>query len=178
MWVSWRCSRSFADICRPFFPQWSHHPGNSMQQLFVRTSPGKESHLQRPTLDQSPYYATLSSQNNNSCPTYLFRTCLDADWCGQVQTFDKGRKTSSTGKQHVPLLWQPRAHRLPVPSKACQTSSVSCGNSPSIGKWEHPVTVGVMRLDFTHHHLCKGSCLAVGPSPNFTQHVDIIRIPK
>ncbi len=33
-----------------------------------------------------------------------------------------------------------------------------------------------MRLDLTQHHLCKGSCSAVGPSPSFTQYVDIIRI--
>ncbi len=82
------------------------------------------------------------------------------------------------GKQLVPLPWQPRAHCSPVPSKACQTSSARCGNSPSIGKREHLVTVGVMRLDLTQHHLCKGSCSAVGPSPSFTQHVDIIRIPE
>jgi hypothetical protein len=63
-----------------------------------------------------------------------------------------------------------------VPSKACQTSSASCGNSPRIGKQEHPVTVGIVRLDLTQHHLCKGSCSTVGPSPSFTQHVDIIRI--
>jgi len=65
-----------------------------------------------------------------------------------------------------------------VPSKACQTSSASCGNSPSIGKQEHQVTIGAMQLDLTQHHLCKGSCSAVGPSPSFTQHVDIIRIPE
>ncbi len=76
------------------------------------------------------------------------------------------------------LLWQPRAHSSPVPSKACQTSSTSCGNSPRVGKQEHPVTVGAVRLDLTQHHLCKGSCSAVGPSPNFTQYVDIIGIPK
>ncbi len=35
-----------------------------------------------------------------------------------------------------------------------------------------------MRLDLTQHHLCKGSCSAVGPSPSFTQYVDIIRIPE
>jgi hypothetical protein len=35
-----------------------------------------------------------------------------------------------------------------------------------------------MRLDLTQHHLCKGLCSAVGPSPNFTQYVDIIRIPE
>ncbi len=35
-----------------------------------------------------------------------------------------------------------------------------------------------MRLDLTQHHLCKGSCSAVGPSPNFTQYVDIICIPE
>ncbi len=35
-----------------------------------------------------------------------------------------------------------------------------------------------MRLDFTQHHLYKGSCFAVGPSPSFTQYVDIIRIPE
>jgi len=78
----------------------------------------------------------------------------------------------------VPLLWQPRAHSLPVPSKACQTSSASCGNSPRIGKQEHPVTVRAVRLDLTQHHLCKGSCLAIGPSPSFIQHVDIIRITE
>ncbi len=78
----------------------------------------------------------------------------------------------------MPLLWQPRAHSSPVPSKACQTLSISCGNSPSIGKQEHPVTVGAVRLDFTQHHLCKGSCSAVGPSPSFTQHVEIICIPE
>ncbi len=78
----------------------------------------------------------------------------------------------------MPLLWQPKAHSSPVPSKACQTSNASCGNSPSIGKQEHPVTVGVVRLDLTQHHLCKGSCSGVGPSPNFTQHVDIIHIPE
>jgi len=65
-----------------------------------------------------------------------------------------------------------------VPSKACQTSSASCGNSPRIGKQEHPIRIGVMRLDLTQHHLCKGSCSAVSPSPSFTQHVDIIRIPE
>jgi len=178
MWVSWRCSRSFADTRRPFFLQWSHHPGNSVWQSYVRTSPGKKSHLQRPTLEQSPYYAPLSSPNNNSCLTCFFRTCPDVDWRSQVQTFDRGRKTSSTNKQPVPLLWQPRAHNSPVPSKACQTSTASCGNSSSIGKQEHPVTIGVVRLDLTQHHLCKGSCSAVGPSPSFTQHVDIIRIPE
>ncbi len=78
----------------------------------------------------------------------------------------------------MPLLWQPRAHSSLVPSKACQTSSASCGNSPSIGKQKHLVTVGAMRLDLTQHHLCKGSCLVVGPSPSFTQHVDIIHIPE
>ncbi len=35
-----------------------------------------------------------------------------------------------------------------------------------------------MRLDLTQHHHCKGSCSAVGPSPSFTQYVDIIRIPE
>ncbi len=35
-----------------------------------------------------------------------------------------------------------------------------------------------MRLDLTQHHLCKGSCSAVGPNPSFTQYVDIIRIPE
>jgi len=78
----------------------------------------------------------------------------------------------------MPLLWQPRAHSLPVPSKACQTSSASCGNSPSIRKQEHPVTVGAVRLDLTQHHLCKSSYPVVGLSPSFTQHVDIIRIPE
>ncbi|CAM6007917.1 unnamed protein product [Sphagnum balticum] len=76
------------------------------------------------------------------------------------------------------LLWQPRAHSSPVPSKACQTSSTSCGNFPGVGKQEHPVTVGAVRLDLTQHHLCKGSCSAIGPSPSFTQYVDIIRIPE
>ncbi len=120
-----------------------------MQQSFVRMSLGKESHLQNPALDQSPYYATLSSPNNNSCPTCLFQTYPDAYQRGQVQTFNKGQETLPTSKQPVPLLWQPRAHRLPVPSKGYQTSSASYGNSPSIGKREHPVTVGVMRLDLT-----------------------------
>jgi len=139
---------------------------------------GKESHLQHLALDQSPYYVTLTAPNNNSCPTCLFRTCFDADQRDQVQTFDRGQETSPTGKQHVPLLWQPRAHRSPLPSKACQTSSASCGNSPSIGKREHPVIIGVVQLDLTQHYLCKGSCSTVGPSPSFTQHVDIIRIPE
>ncbi len=76
------------------------------------------------------------------------------------------------------LLWQPRAYSSSVPSKACQTSSTSCGNSPRVGKQEHPIIVGAVRLDFTQHHLCKGSCSAVGPSPSFTQYVDIICIPK
>jgi len=35
-----------------------------------------------------------------------------------------------------------------------------------------------VRLDLTQHHLCKGSCSAVGPNPSFTKHVDIIRIPE
>ncbi len=35
-----------------------------------------------------------------------------------------------------------------------------------------------MRLDLNQHHLCKGSCSDVGPSPNFTQYVNIIRIPE
>ncbi len=35
-----------------------------------------------------------------------------------------------------------------------------------------------MRLDLTQHHLCKGSCSVVGPSPSFTQYVDIICIPE
>jgi len=35
-----------------------------------------------------------------------------------------------------------------------------------------------VRLDLTQHHLCKGSRSAVGPSPSFTQYVDIIRIPE
>ncbi len=35
-----------------------------------------------------------------------------------------------------------------------------------------------MRLDLTQHHLCKGSYFVVGPSPSFTQYVDIICIPK
>ncbi len=65
-----------------------------------------------------------------------------------------------------------------MPSKACQTSSASYGNSPRIGKQEHPVTVGAVRLYLTQHHLCKGSCSVVGPSPSFTQHVDIIRNPE
>jgi hypothetical protein len=30
-------------------------------------SPGKESHLQRPALEQLAYYASLSSPNNTSC---------------------------------------------------------------------------------------------------------------
>jgi hypothetical protein len=149
-----------------------------VSQSFVRTLPRKESHLQHPALEQSPYYAPLSSPNNNTCPTCLFRTCPDADRHSQVQTFDRGQETSLTDKQPVPLLWQPRAHSSPVPSKACQTSSASCGNSPSIGKQEHPVTVRAVRLDFTQHHLCKGSCSIVGPSPSFTQHVDIICIPE
>ncbi len=76
------------------------------------------------------------------------------------------------------LLWQPKAHSSPVPSKACQTSSTSCGNSPRVGKQEHTVTVGAVRLDFTQHHLCKGSCSAVGHSPSFTQYVNIIHIPE
>ncbi len=76
------------------------------------------------------------------------------------------------------LLWQPRVHSSPVPSKACQTSSTSCGNSPGVGKQEHPVIVRAVRLDLTQHHLCKGSCSVVGPSPNFTQYVDIIHIPE
>ncbi len=76
------------------------------------------------------------------------------------------------------LPWQPKAHSSPVPSKACQTSSTSYGNSPRVGKQEHPVTVGAVRLDRTQHHLCKGSCSAVGPSPSFTQYVDIICIPE
>ncbi len=76
------------------------------------------------------------------------------------------------------LLWQPRAYSSSMPSKACQTSSTSCGNSPRVGKQEHPVIVGAVRLDLTQHHLCKGSCSAVGPSPSFTQYVDIIRIPE
>jgi hypothetical protein len=63
-----------------------------------------------------------------------------------------------------------------MPSKACQTSSTSCGNSSRVGKQEHPVTVGAVRLDLTQHHLCKGSCSVVGPSPSFIQYVDIIRI--
>ncbi len=33
-----------------------------------------------------------------------------------------------------------------------------------------------MRLGSTQHHLCKGSCSAVGPSPSFIQYVDIICI--
>jgi hypothetical protein len=53
-------------------------------QSFVQRSPGKESHLQRLALDQSPYYVPLSSPNNNSCPTCLFRTCPDADRRSQV----------------------------------------------------------------------------------------------
>jgi hypothetical protein len=65
-----------------------------------------------------------------------------------------------------------------MPSKACQTSSTSCGNAPRIGKQEHLVTVGAVRLDLTQHHLCKGSYSVVGPSPNFTQYVDIICIPE
>ncbi len=65
-----------------------------------------------------------------------------------------------------------------MPSKACQTSSTSCGNLPRVEKQEHPVTVGAVRLDLTQHHLCKCSCSIVGPSPNFTQYVDIIRIPE
>ncbi len=31
-------------------------------------------------------------------------------------------------------------------------------------------------MDLTQHHLCKGSCSAIGPSPSFIQYVDIIRI--
>ncbi len=76
------------------------------------------------------------------------------------------------------LLWQPRAHSSPVPSKACQTSSTSCGNSPRIGKQEHSVTVGAVRINLTRYHLCKGSCSVVSPSPSFTQYVDIICIPE
>ncbi len=76
------------------------------------------------------------------------------------------------------LLWQPRAYSSSVSSKACQTSSTSCGNSPRVGKQEPPVTVGAVRLDLTQHHLCKGSCSVIGPSPSFTQYVDIIRILK
>jgi hypothetical protein len=90
----------------------------------------------------------------------------------------EAEKTSPMDKQHVPLLCQPRVHSSPLPSKACQTSNESYGNSPSIGKQEHPITIGTVRLDFTQHHLCKGSCSAVGPSPSFTQHMDIIRIPE
>jgi hypothetical protein len=41
------------------------------------------------------------------------------------------------------------SHRLPVLSKACQTSSASCGNSPSTGKQEHRITIGAVRLDLT-----------------------------
>ncbi len=33
-------------------------------------------------------------------------------------------------------------------------------------------------MDLTQHHLCKGSCSAVGPNPSFTQHVDIVCIPE
>ncbi len=76
------------------------------------------------------------------------------------------------------LLWQPKAYRSSMPSKACQISSTSCGNSPRVGKQEHPVTIGAVQLDFTQHHLCKGSCSAIGPSPSFTQYVNIIRIPE
>ncbi len=75
-------------------------------------------------------------------------------------------------------MWQPRAHNSPVPSKACQNSSTSCGNSPRVGKQEHLVTIEAVRLDLTHHHLYKGSCSVVGPNPSFTQYVDIIHIPK
>ncbi len=74
------------------------------------------------------------------------------------------------------LLWQPRAYSSSVPSKACQTSSTSSGNSLRVGKQEHLVIVGAVRLDLTQHHLCKGSCFAIGPSPSFTQYVDIIHI--
>jgi hypothetical protein len=35
-----------------------------------------------------------------------------------------------------------------------------------------------VRLDLTQHHLCEGSCSIVGLNPNFTQYVDIIRIPE
>jgi hypothetical protein len=42
------------------------------------------------------------------------------------------------------LLWQPKAYSSLVPSKACQTSSTSCGNSLRVGKQEHPVTVGAV----------------------------------
>ncbi|CAM6021633.1 unnamed protein product, partial [Sphagnum balticum] len=37
----------------------------------------------------------------------------------------RSRETSPKDKQPVSLLWQPRAHSSPVPSKACQTSSTS-----------------------------------------------------
>jgi hypothetical protein len=47
------------------------------------------------------------------------------------------------------LLWQPRAYSSSVPSKACQTSSTSCGNSTRVGKQEHLVIVGAVRLDLT-----------------------------
>jgi hypothetical protein len=80
----------------------------------------------------------------------------------------EAEKISLKDKQPVSLLWQPRAHSSPMPSKACQTSSTSYANSPRVGKQEHPVTVGAVRLDLTQHHLCKGSCSAVGPSPSFT----------
>jgi hypothetical protein len=33
-----------------------------------------------------------------------------------------------------------------------------------------------VRLDLTQHHLCKGSCSTVDPSPSFIQQVDIIHI--
>jgi hypothetical protein len=54
------------------------------------------------------------------------------------------------------------------PQKLVKLHVQSCGNSPNIGKQEHLVTVGALRLDLTQHHLCKGSCSAVGPSPSFT----------
>jgi hypothetical protein len=65
------------------------------------------------------------------------------------------------------LLWQLGAYSSSVPSKACQTSSTSCENSPRVGRQEHPVIVRAVRLDLTQHHLCKGSCSAVGPNPSF-----------
>jgi len=38
---------------------------------------------------------------------------------------------------------------LANPSKACQTSSASYGNFPKIGKQEHPIIEGAVRLDLT-----------------------------
>ncbi|KAH8972067.1 hypothetical protein BDL97_02G174900 [Sphagnum fallax] len=96
----------------------------------------------------------------------------DVNW-GEAGLIDQFRCGLSDDVQDLLLTFADPSSFSEAITQAIRTS---CGNSPRVGKQEHPVTIGAVRLDLTQHHLCKGSCFAVGPSPSFTQYVDIISL--